>query len=85
VQTGNPLVSVFVLLLQIQRKSNLILCRLSISKLRSSLRKKRFRRWQLVAAGLALGRAGLPDDIGPVVAFLCTDDAKRITGPGLEV
>ncbi len=33
----------------------------------------------------ALGRAGLPDDIGSVVAFLCTDDAKWINGQRIEV
>ncbi len=32
-------------------------------------------------AGLtALGRVGLPDDIGGVVAFLCTEDAYWING-----
>jgi NAD(P)-dependent dehydrogenase (short-subunit alcohol dehydrogenase family) len=37
-------------------------------------------------AGLtALGRVGLPDDIGGVVAFLCTDDAYWINGQRLEV
>ncbi|WP_223609232.1 SDR family NAD(P)-dependent oxidoreductase [Chryseobacterium sp. OSA05B] len=32
----------------------------------------------------ALGRAGLPDDIGGVVAFLCTEDAGWITGQRIE-
>ena len=37
-------------------------------------------------AGLtSLGRVGLPDDIGGVVAFLCTDDAKWINGQRIEV
>jgi len=37
-------------------------------------------------AGLtALGRVGLPDDIGGVVAFLCTDDAGWINGQRIEV
>ena len=37
-------------------------------------------------AGLtALGRVGLPDDIGGVVAFLCTDDARWINGQRIEV
>jgi NAD(P)-dependent dehydrogenase (short-subunit alcohol dehydrogenase family) len=37
-------------------------------------------------AGLtALGRVGLPDDIGSVVAFLCTEDAKWINGQRIEV
>jgi NAD(P)-dependent dehydrogenase (short-subunit alcohol dehydrogenase family) len=33
----------------------------------------------------ALGRVGEPDDIGPVVAFLCSDDARWITGQRIEV
>ncbi len=37
-------------------------------------------------AGLtALGRVGLPEDIGGVVAFLCTPDAYWINGQRLEV
>ena len=32
-----------------------------------------------------LGRVGAPDDIGSVVAFLCTDDAKWINGQRIEV
>jgi NAD(P)-dependent dehydrogenase (short-subunit alcohol dehydrogenase family) len=38
-----------------------------------------------IAADTALGRVGLPDDIGGVVAFLCTDDAKWINAQRLEV
>jgi len=38
-----------------------------------------------VASVTALGRVGLADDIGPVVAFLCTDDAKWINGQRIEV
>lgn len=33
----------------------------------------------------ALGRMGKPDDIGGVVAFLCTEDAKWINGQRIEV
>lgn len=33
----------------------------------------------------ALGRVGEPDDIGGVVAFLCTDDARWITAQRIEV
>lgn len=33
----------------------------------------------------ALGRIGQPDDIGGVVAFLCTDDAKWVNGQRIEV
>jgi len=33
----------------------------------------------------ALGRVGYADDIGSVVAFLCTDDAKWINGQRIEV
>ncbi|WP_316810807.1 SDR family NAD(P)-dependent oxidoreductase [Pedobacter heparinus] len=37
-------------------------------------------------AGLTpLGRVGLPDDIGGVVAFLCTEDARWINGQRIEV
>ncbi|RXF67575.1 SDR family NAD(P)-dependent oxidoreductase [Arcticibacter tournemirensis] len=37
-------------------------------------------------AGLtALGRVGLPEDIGGVVAFLCTEDARWINGQRIEV
>lgn len=38
-----------------------------------------------VASQTALGRVGLPDDIGGVVAFLCTDDARWITAQRIEV
>jgi NAD(P)-dependent dehydrogenase (short-subunit alcohol dehydrogenase family) len=40
---------------------------------------------QFVAGVTALGRAGLPDDIGGVVAFLCTEDARWINGQRIEV
>lgn len=39
----------------------------------------------LIASQTALGRVGLPDDIGSVVAFLCSDDAKWINAQRLEV
>lgn len=39
----------------------------------------------MVSNNTALGRAGLPDDIGGVVAFLCTDDARWITAQRIEV
>lgn len=38
-----------------------------------------------IAAVTALGRVGQPDDIGGVVAFLCTDDAYWINGQRIEV
>jgi NAD(P)-dependent dehydrogenase (short-subunit alcohol dehydrogenase family) len=38
-----------------------------------------------IASATALGRVGLPDDIGSVVAFLCTDDAKWVTAQRIEV
>ena len=38
-----------------------------------------------VASLTALGRVGLPDDIGGVVAFLCTEDARWINGQRIEV
>lgn len=37
------------------------------------------------ASQTALGRVGNADDIGSVVAFLCTDDAKWINGQRMEV
>ncbi|MCR8558108.1 SDR family oxidoreductase [Mucilaginibacter sp. BJC16-A38] len=40
---------------------------------------------QHVAGVTALGRVGLPDDIGGVVAFLCTEDAKWINAQRIEV
>ena len=33
----------------------------------------------------ALGRVGLPDDIGGVIAFLCTDEARWINAQRIEV
>ncbi len=39
----------------------------------------------MVAGRTALGRVGLPDDIGKVVAFLCTEDAGWINGQRIEV
>lgn len=38
-----------------------------------------------VAQITALGRVGLPDDIGGVVAFLCSDEAKWINGQRIEL
>lgn len=38
-----------------------------------------------IASITALGRVGLPDDIGGVVAFLCSDAAKWINGQRIEV
>jgi NAD(P)-dependent dehydrogenase (short-subunit alcohol dehydrogenase family) len=37
-----------------------------------------------IAGMTALGRVGLPDDIGPVVAFLCTEEAYWINGQRIE-
>jgi NAD(P)-dependent dehydrogenase (short-subunit alcohol dehydrogenase family) len=38
-----------------------------------------------IAQVTALGRVGLPDDIGGVVAFLCTEEARWINGQRIEV
>ena len=38
-----------------------------------------------VAGHTALGRVGLPDDIGGVVAFLCTGDARWVNAQRIEV
>lgn len=40
---------------------------------------------RMIANATALGRAGLPDDIGDVVAFLCTDESRWINGQRIEV
>jgi NAD(P)-dependent dehydrogenase (short-subunit alcohol dehydrogenase family) len=37
-----------------------------------------------IASQTALGRVGLPDDIGGVVAFLCSDEARWVTGQRIE-
>lgn len=39
----------------------------------------------LIASTTALGRVGLPDDIGSVVAFLCSDESKWINAQRIEV
>ena len=39
----------------------------------------------MIAAQTALGRVGVPDDIGGVVAFLCSDEARWVNGQRLEV
>lgn len=39
----------------------------------------------MLAAQTALGRVGMPDDIGGVVAFLCTPEAKWITAQRIEI
>lgn len=38
----------------------------------------------MISNSTVLGRAGLPDDIGGVVAFLCTEDAGWINGQRIE-
>ncbi|MFZ4929086.1 SDR family oxidoreductase [Chryseobacterium sp. Mn2064] len=40
---------------------------------------------QVISSQTALGRVGLPDDIGSVVAFLCTDESKWINAQRIEV
>jgi NAD(P)-dependent dehydrogenase (short-subunit alcohol dehydrogenase family) len=39
----------------------------------------------MLASNTALGRVGLPHDIGSVVAFLCSEDAKWINAQRIEV
>jgi len=48
--------------------------------LRNSEQRKTF-----LASQTPLGRVGQADDIGSVVAFLCSDDAKWINGQRIEV
>jgi NAD(P)-dependent dehydrogenase (short-subunit alcohol dehydrogenase family) len=40
---------------------------------------------QMLASQTALGRVGLPDDIGSVVAFLCSEESKWINAQRIEV
>ena len=40
---------------------------------------------KLVAGATALGRVGEPEDIGGVVAFLCSEEARWINGQRIEV
>ena len=40
---------------------------------------------QMVSNATALGRVGQPEDIGGVVAFLCTEDARWINAQRIEV
>jgi NAD(P)-dependent dehydrogenase (short-subunit alcohol dehydrogenase family) len=40
---------------------------------------------QQIASLTSLGRVGLPEDIGGVVAFLCTDETRWINGQRIEV
>lgn len=40
---------------------------------------------KVIASNTALGRVGLPTDIGGVVAFLCTDEASWINAQRIEV
>ena len=42
-------------------------------------------RKKFLASRTALGRVGLPEDIGGVVAFLCSEDARWISGQRIEV
>jgi len=39
----------------------------------------------MIASQTAMGRVGLPEDIGGVVAFLCTDDARWVNAQRIEV
>ncbi len=39
----------------------------------------------MIANGTALGRVGLPNDIGGVVAFLCSDEARWVNAQRIEV
>jgi NAD(P)-dependent dehydrogenase (short-subunit alcohol dehydrogenase family) len=40
---------------------------------------------QLVATHTALGRAGVPDDIGPMIAALLSEDCRWVNGQSIEV
>jgi NAD(P)-dependent dehydrogenase (short-subunit alcohol dehydrogenase family) len=40
---------------------------------------------KFIASNTALDRAGVPDDIGPIIAALLSDDNRWITGQRIEV
>jgi NAD(P)-dependent dehydrogenase (short-subunit alcohol dehydrogenase family) len=40
---------------------------------------------KMVADMTALGRAGVPDDIGPMIASLLSDDNRWVNGQRIEV
>lgn len=40
---------------------------------------------QVLASQIALGRVGLPEDIGAAVSLLVSDDASWINGQRIEV
>jgi NAD(P)-dependent dehydrogenase (short-subunit alcohol dehydrogenase family) len=40
---------------------------------------------QRIASVTALGRAGVPDDVGPMVAALLADDNRWVNGQRIEV
>ncbi len=42
-------------------------------------------RKKFLSSRAALGRVGLPEDIGGVVAFLCSEDARWISGQRIEI
>jgi NAD(P)-dependent dehydrogenase (short-subunit alcohol dehydrogenase family) len=50
-----------------------------------SIRDRNAEAIERVAAMTALGRPGQPSDIGDVVAFFASDDARWITGQTLDV
>jgi NAD(P)-dependent dehydrogenase (short-subunit alcohol dehydrogenase family) len=39
----------------------------------------------MVASVTAMGRVGVPDDIGPVIASLLSDEHRWMTGQRIEV
>lgn len=40
---------------------------------------------KMIASQTALGRVGLPDDIGGVIAFLCTEEARWVNAQRIEI
>lgn len=42
-------------------------------------------RWPELSARIPLGRLGLPEEVAAVVRFLCSEDARYVTGHALDV
>ena len=41
--------------------------------------------WQRMAEGIPIGRAGTDDEVGGIIAYLCTEAASWIHGQSINV